>query len=141
MALGDYTIFSWKNKETLAREQEEYGVWAFPHGEEQREKLETLMQELCPKEPVAFLLMGFLTCKELYERFVKKLGSSEKAVDYLLNKEKKYKSIIRKKEMPRYVALVLADTEYEKRGGYPTANDIQALIDRNDEIYINRKGF
>jgi hypothetical protein len=126
MALGEYTIFSWKNKATQEREQTEYAKWAFPYGETQRENLQALLLSVYPKETVPTTLIPFLTCKELYEGILKKSASRDEALDILINKQKKYKRIIRKNDMTMYLALVLADAETDERCEYPTADEIRA---------------
>ena len=130
MALGDFNLFSFKSKEQSEREQEEYNEWAFPHGPKQRENFEQLLRELLPKVDMPFALMGFLTCKELYERYLKKLGSSEQAVEALLNKDRGYKGIIKKKEMPRCIALVLADAQVDESCLYPSADELRNSIEK-----------
>jgi len=128
MALGEWSLFSWKSKATAEKEREEYAKWAFPHGQSQRDKLEALFGEVNPKEKTQFMMMGFLTCKELYERFLEKTGTSDSAVFSLLNKEKRYKQIIRKKDMPMYIALVLADADYGEQCEYPPAKVVLEKI-------------
>ncbi|MCL2391473.1 MAG: hypothetical protein FWC66_02545 [Oscillospiraceae bacterium] len=139
MALGSFNIFSWKNKEQREREEQEYAQWAFPHGPKQRENLEKLMSELFPKEQMPFLMMGFLTCKELYERYLKQFESSEFTAEYLVNKEKKYKNIIKKNEMPGYVALVMADLEVDEHCAYPNAEEMRRRIDILQALRTNKK--
>jgi len=126
MALGEYTLFTWKSKATQQREQEEYEKWAFPYGKEQREKLQALLLAIYPKESIPNTLIPFLTCKELYEGALKKAANSEEAIDTLLNKQKKYKQILRKKDMPTFIALVLADAEIDEQCEYPSADEIRA---------------
>lgn len=134
MALGDFSMFSWKNKEQREREQQEYEQWAFPYGQEQRGKLESLMRELRPKERAEFIMMGYLTCKELYERYLKKFGSRDEAVDYMVNEEKKYKQLINKKDMTMYIAIVLADAAVDERCEYASADEIRESILELDRI-------
>ena len=125
MALGEYRIFSWKSKAAQEKEQEEYDAWAFPYGEKQREALQALLFEIYPKESVPTTLIPFLTCKELYEGMLKNAGSSDAAVDTMINKQKKYKQIIRKKTMATYLAVVLADADVDEQCSYPSAETIK----------------
>ena len=124
MSLSDIQIFTWKSKATQEKEQEDYEKWAFPHGLKQREALEKLLLSVYPKESVPTTLIPFLTCKELYEGVLKKNGSRESAIDILLNTQKKYKRIIKKKDMPTYVALVIADAGIDEQCHYPSAEEI-----------------
>jgi len=138
MALGEFTMFSWKSKEARDREQREYSEWAFPHGPQQRTKLEALLRELRPRERLEFMMMGFLTSKELYERYLKDLGSREAALDYMINEEKKYKQILSRKDITTYLAVVLADAEVDESCAYPSADEIRVNIAELDKL--DKKG-
>ena len=135
MALGEYQIFAWKSKATQQREQEEYEKWAFPYGEKQRENLQTLLLSVYPKESVPTTLIPFLTCKELYEDLLKK-SSRDETVDTLINKQKKYKRIIKKQDMTTYIALVQADAGIDESCEYPSADDIRG---RAQQLEILRR--
>ena len=124
MALGEYTMFSWKSKATQAREQDEYEKWAFPYGDLQREKLQVLLLAVYPKGTIPTTLVPFLTCKELYEKALKKVESRDEAIDLLINKQIRYKRVLKQKEMTTYIALVLADAEIDERCEYPQADAI-----------------
>ena len=128
MALGEFNFFVWKSKEQAKREEEEYAKWAFPYGQEQRKKLVELMLEVFPKESEATTLIPFLTCKELYMKMCKTPDLSDYAVDKLMEM-KKYKRIIRKQDMPYYVALVVADARIDENVEYPTADEIRQMAE------------
>jgi len=134
MALGEWGMFSWKSKATQEREQEDYALWAFPHGEKQRENLEKLLLEVYPRETVPTTLIPFLTCKELYEGVLKKTGSREEAIETLINNVKKYKQIIKKKNMTTYIAFVLADAGIDESCEYPTADEIRASAQELEKL-------
>jgi len=137
MALGEFSMFSWKSKETREKEQKQYSKWAFPHGDEQRVKLQALFRELRPKEKNEFLMMGYLTCKELYEGYLEKFGNRDEALDYMVNEEKRYKQIINKKDMTTYLAVVLADAEIDENCEYPSVDVIRKSI--QDLDLLNKK--
>ena len=126
--LGENTIFSWKSKRALKTEAVEYEKWAFPYGEEQRKNLEALLKELFPKENMANVLIPFLTCKELFDEAVNNLGTEDAALNQMINKLKKYKMIIRKKEMTMYLAIVLADRRIDSTSQYPPADEVRAKV-------------
>jgi len=129
MALGDYNLFTWKSRATQEKEQEEYAKWAFPYGQKQRDNLQELLFALFPRESVPTTLIPFLTCKELYEGILRKAGSRDAAIDTLVNKQRKYKQIIKKKNMTMYLALVLADADVGEQGEYPDADKIRELAE------------
>lgn len=122
--LGEYSLFSWKSKSTQAREAEEYEKWAFPYGEAHRSKLEALLEDLFGKESATASLIQFLTCKELFEQVLKKQLTEDATVDHMINEIKKYKQIIRKKEMPKFVAVVLAERRIDHNLNYPAAEEV-----------------
>jgi len=128
MALGEFRLFQFKSREKREKEEQEYALWAFPYGDLQRENLTALMRGLKPKEPIPILLTSFLTCKEIYESTLEKSESSENAIDKLLNEIKRYNQLIRPKEMPMYLALVLADADLDEMCEYPPLEVIMAKI-------------
>lgn len=123
--LGEFTLFSWKSKSTQMQEAEAYEKWAFPFGGEQRKKLEALLVELFPKENAVTALIPFLTCKELFEQVLKNKATEDAAVDHMLNELKKYKQVVRKREMPMYLAAVLADRQVGYTLDYPSADSVR----------------
>jgi hypothetical protein len=126
MALGEFNFFVWKSKEQVKREEEEYAKWAFPYGGAQRGKLVKLMLEVFPKENEATTLIPFLTCKELYMKICKTPEMTDYAVEKLMEMQK-YKRLIRKQDMPYYVALVVADSRIDENLDYPTADEIRQM--------------
>jgi hypothetical protein len=136
MALGDISILSWKSKKKQKTEAAEYEKWSFPYGSEQREKLEKLLLAVFPKESVVTTLIPFLTCKELFEGYCKSPDLEDYAVDRMLNGLRKYKRIIKKRDMPTYVALVLADSRVDENLNYPTAEDIRAKAMQLERLIV-----
>ncbi len=126
MALGDFNLFIWKSKEQVKKEEEEYASWAFPYGQEQREKLVKLMLEVFPKETEQTTLIPFLTCKELYAKLCKSPDLSDYAIEKLMEMQK-YKRLIKKKDMPYYIALVVADAKIDENLDYPDAEEIRKM--------------
>jgi len=137
MALGDFKLFQFKSRKQVEKEQQDYALWAFPYGDIQKERMCALIRELEPKASVPLYLASFLTCKELYEGVLADTGSSEEAVDKMINTVKKYGELIRKNEMPALLALVLADTEVNENCEYPSAEVIRIKI---QELIDLRKG-
>ena len=129
MALGEWNVFSWKSKSQQQQDQDDYEKWAFPYGQKQRERLVKLLLELFPKENEATTLIPFLTCKELFEKICKTPDMADTAISKMLNDVKKYKRIIRKKDMPTYVALVVADSRIDAECDYPTAQQIKNMAE------------
>lgn len=129
MALGEWNLLSWKSKAQQQQEQADYEKWAFPYGQLQREKLVKLLLEVFPKENEATTLIPFLTAKELFGKICKTPDMFDAAIGKMLTDVKKYKRIIRKKEMPTYVALVVADSKIDANCEYPTAQQIKDMAE------------
>ena len=138
MALGEFGLFSWKSKEEQKRAQDEYAVWAFPFGQKQRDELEALLRDILPKMSIQLALISFLTCKELYEKTLKKSGTRDEAITELFYMHSSYKHIIKKKDMPIYVALVLADEKIDEQCQYPTADAILAHVQELTDLHNHK---
>ena len=138
MALGEFKMFSWKSKDAQDKEMEVYGEWAFPFGNKQRENLEVLLKDVFPRDPLTTVLVQFLTCKELYEGLLDKTGSDNLAIDDLINSQKKYKQLIKKKDMAVYVTLVLADSSIDELCEYPSGDEIREGAQLIEEQYTNK---
>jgi len=139
MALRDFSLFSFKTKETKDKEQIAYELWAFPYGQEQREKLDALMHELNPKGRREFMMVGFLTCKELVSKYSEKCDTEEKALEYIINVEREQTQIVKKNELTTMLALVLADKEIDKSCEYPSADEIRARAQELESLRYKRR--
>jgi len=128
MGFFDSHLFSAKSKATQQQEQEAYEIWAFPHGQKQRDNLQSLLYALFPKQTAPTTLIAFLTCKELYESELKKCGTREAAIDMMISKHNKFRQMVKKKDLALYIALVIADADIDDRCQYPTADEIRARV-------------
>ncbi|MCL2152196.1 MAG: hypothetical protein FWH57_04430 [Oscillospiraceae bacterium] len=141
MALGEINLFSWKSKDKRQKDQEEYAVWAFPYGQKQRGNLEGLLRDLLPKESTSISLVAYLTCKELYEGAVKSADTDASdgnatAIGIVMKDQKRYRQIIKSKDMPTYIALVMADANIDEQCVYPTADEIRASAQELSERHL-----
>ena len=139
MAFRDFSLFNFKSKETKDKEQIAYELWAFPYGQEQRSKLDALMHELFPKGRREFLMVGFLTCKELYNKYSEKCETEEKALWYIINEEREQSQIVKKNDLTTFLALVLADKDIDERCEYPSADELRARALEFDSLRNKRR--
>ena len=128
MALGEFKLFQWKNNKQIEREAKEYAQWAFPFGEIQKEKLGALFSELKPKEMSSILLVSFLTCKELFGSAKEETETQDDAVKSFFKLAKNHSSLVKKKDVTMYLAVVLADLEIDEECSYPSADKIRERI-------------
>ena len=134
MALGEFRLFQFKSKKQQEQEARQYAEWAFPFGELQRENLTNLVKDLVPKASVPICLASYLTCKELYEDVLENSESSEIATEKMLRSIKNFGQLIKAKEMPLYLALVLADANVDETCEYPPAEEVKKRIQELEDI-------
>ena len=139
MALGEFRLFQMKSKRQREKEAQEYAAWAFPYGELQRENLTALTKELMPKESSPLVLASFLTCKELFESVLENSETRENAVDKMINVLGGYSQLIRRDEMPTYLALVLADADIDEKCEYPSVDEVRASIQELTDLKKAKK--
>ena len=139
MALGEFRLFQFKSKKQMEKEEREYAAWAFPYGDMQRDNLTALVRELIPKASTSLCLASFLTCKELYESTLEDSESKDKAVDNMINVMRSYGQLIKKDELPIYLALVLADADIDEKCEYPSADEIRALTQELTDMRKSKK--
>ena len=118
------TFLGFKSQAEIQKQQEEYKAWAFPYGEQQKEALEVRMKELLPKESPQFLMFGFLTCKEFYEKQMEKEDSGEFDIVKFKATLKKRRNVVNQKHVHIYIAIVLADKNIDEKCEYPSAAEI-----------------
>ena len=128
MALGEFKLFQFKSKKQREKEEREYALWAFPYGDLQREKLGDLIMELIPKASLPIYLASYLTCKELFDNTLEDAESRDSAINKMINGIGSYGQLIKKNEMPMYLALVLVDAEIDEKCEYPPIDEIRAKI-------------
>ena len=127
--------FVWKSKAEREQEAEEYAEWAFPYGEQQRENLAALMKAVFPKSEASLNMVKFLSCRELYEKELRRARQRDVAIDGMLNNVKKIRGILKENEMAVFMALVLANAEVDKDVEYPSA---QFILTHADELRLLR---
>ncbi|MDR2570655.1 MAG: hypothetical protein LBD23_10230 [Oscillospiraceae bacterium] len=127
MPLGDFKLFQFKSKKQREKEEKEYAAWAFPYGDLQKANLSALINELIPKGTKPLHLAAYLICKELYNSTLEDSRSQEDAINKMIKGIKGYTQLIKKNEMPMYLALVLADANIDDKCEYPSAAEIRVL--------------
>jgi len=139
MALGEFKLFQFKSKKQMEKEERQYALWAFPYGDLQREKLTSLVKELDPKASIQITLASYLTCKELFEDVLENTESQDAATEKMLKSIRSYGQLIKAKEMPFYLALVLADSQIDETCKYPSKDEIQTKIEELESIRKPKK--
>ena len=123
-------FLGFKSQAEIKKQQEEYTIWAFPYGEPQRAALEARLKELLPKESPQFLMFGYLTCKEFYEKHTEQEGFAEFDIVKFSEILKKRRNVVNRKHVHIYVALVLADKRVDEKCEYPPASEILQQAER-----------
>ena len=125
MSLGG--LFSFKSKAQVEKERRQYTFWAFPGGQQQRDRVESLLKELFPKTSLQFSLFNFLTCKELYEKILEDDENRDDSIDRLyrsLKFKQKYGGL-KSDDWFIFIALIVADRAVKGGGDYPSAEEIK----------------
>lgn len=123
--------FSFKSPKQRAKEQKQYDRWAFPYGQEQKEKVLSLVKELLPKEDPKAAVAVFLMGRQAYrgsfkddEEDLAERTEADKmaALDYTLKTQLfgRYKKFI-----PYYKVLVLADSQVNETLNYPSVEELR----------------
>ena len=123
--------FSFKTPKQRAKEQRQYDRWAFPYGQEQKEKVMNLVRELLPKEDPKAAVAIFLKGRQAYlgsfkddeEDLAERTEADKMAsLDYILKSQLfgRYKKFI-----PYYKVLVLADAQVDETLNYPSAEELR----------------
>jgi hypothetical protein len=125
MSLG--SLFSFKSKAQVEKEQREYSIWAFPGGQPQRDKLEILLKELFPKLTLQFSMFNYLTSKEIYKNLweVNEGGGVTTDLFFRSMKAKQRPGGVKSDDWFLFIALVLADRKVTENEDYPTAEEIK----------------
>lgn len=128
-SIADWFMF--KTAKQRAREEKQFARWAFPYGDAQKEKVNSLIRELLPKEDpkaaMALFLMGKQAYRGSYKDDPEDLAERTQqdqiaALDQMLESQLfgRYK-----KYTPYYKALVLADLEVDETLNYPSAEELR----------------
>lgn len=124
-------LFVFKSRKQREREAMKFDRWAFPYGEEQRQKLVALIKELLPKEEPKAALAIYLMGRQAYrgsfkddpEDLAERTEAQKlRALDIQLKEQLfgRYKKFI-----PYYKVLVLADAEVNSTLNYPSAEELR----------------
>ena len=124
------TFLGFKSQAEIKKQQDEYNIWAFPYGQQQRTAIEARLKELLPKESPQFLMFGYLTCREFYEKYMEQSDTGEFDIVKFSEMLRKRRNVINRKHVHVYIALVLADKNINENCEYPPANEIMAHAER-----------
>jgi hypothetical protein len=126
MSLG--SLFSFKSKAQVEKEQREYSIWAFPGGQPQRDKLEVLLKELFPKITLQFSMFNYLTSKEIYKNLWEDNEGEGVSTDLFFRslKAKQGSGGVKNDDWFLFIALVIADRAVTVNEDYPSAEEIKS---------------
>lgn len=125
--LGEIQWLTFKSKRQRDKEDAEYLKWAFPFGNEQREKITSILQELFPKDDPAESLVAYLTCKEIYLDIFETEPEYFSAIKAIKKALFRYRRIISEKDLPLQLALITVDSKVGPELDYPPAENIREL--------------
>ena len=126
---------TFKTAKQREKERKMYARWAFPYGDDQREKLMELIRDVLPQEDPKTAMAIFLIGREAYR------GSFQDEPEDLEGRtEKERRAALEqmlatqlfgryKKMLPYYEALVLADDKVDENLNYPSAEEIRRVAE------------
>ena len=124
-----------KSPAQRAKEAERYNRWAFPYGQNQRQKIEQLLSQLLPEEDSKIAMMLFLQGKQAYTGEEPIWGdgprecSDRERIAYGI---RAMEENLRGKKRPwiaRILAVIIADQQIDETLNYPGAEQLLALSD------------
>lgn len=117
-----------KSKEDREKESKAYYAWAYPYGEEHKQKINELLHVYIPEEDEKFVIYNYLVTRQV---LAPSLYEGPCTVD-LSDFNKKYKKIKNqmisrgKKDIFKYIALVETDLKIDENLNYPSIEEIKA---------------
>ena len=121
----------WMSFKTKAQKQaglDEYKKWAFKYGGKHKEKIEQILARLFPKERPSFAMMTYLLARDAYYGLY---GTGNYRVRdpvqdmYSVLSKRCFQ--VPKKDIPLYMALVIADEKVSDNLDYPPDDEIYAI--------------
>ena len=118
-----------------AKEAQRYDRWAFPYGQNQREKIEQLLAQLLPEEDSKIAMMLFLQGKQAYTGEEPIWGdgprecSDRERIAYAIRGMEENLRGKKRIRIARFLALIIADQQIDETLNYPTKEELLALAD------------
>lgn len=125
---------SFKSKEQKKKDLDDYTQWAFPYGMKQQEIVRSLLTQLFPKEDPSLAMMTYLLGRDAYHDHYKEKKESERnAIQDMYQELKKAAKGRHKKDIPSYMALIIADSKVDASLQYPSLSAIQEVARKLSE--------
>lgn len=122
--------FTSKSPEQAREDSQRYDQWAFPHGTPQKDAMLGLLAQFFPKEDKKLSLVTYLIVKEAYcgnfrtTASMEELSHSER-LKLAMKALKKKLTGPQRKQIPMYLALILADAQVDESLQYPSTTQLQ----------------
>lgn len=122
--------FTMKSPEQRAADSAQYDRWAFPYGEEQRQRITVLLSALLPEEPPSTAMAVYLIAREGYtgpyqaDQAARQGRTEEQRLQGCRTALKKQLPGPHRDKAPRYLALILADQAVGPELAYPAPEEL-----------------
>ncbi len=126
MSLKEF--FAIKTPRQRREEERIYGLWAFPYGEAQKEKVGQLLKALLPREDKGMALAIYLMGREGYRNDCPLKEPTEPGEDPFAAAAGALRSALPRnlrEQIPLYLALIEADAGVDENLNYPTAETLR----------------
>ena len=131
--------FGMRSAKQKAQDAQNYNRWAFPYGQSQRQKIESILKDLFPDEDPLIAMMLFLQGKEAYtgEDPLEGKGprncSEQTRIDYAVGAMKETLTGRLRKRLPLFLALIVADQQVDETLQYPQKSELLALAETMEQ--------
>jgi len=122
---------SFKTKAQKQAEFEEYKKWAFKYGDEQKQKVEQILGRLFPNEKPSLAMMTYLLARDAYYgKYDTRKPSDRNPIQDMYNVLSKKRYQVPEKDIPLYMALVIADERVSYTLDYPPDDVLRSVARR-----------
>ncbi|NLO98765.1 MAG: hypothetical protein GX386_00525 [Clostridiaceae bacterium] len=122
---------SFKTREQKQADLDEYTRWVFKYGQPQKEKVEQILSRLFPKEAPSMAMMTYLLGRDAYYgRYNTKKSSDRNPIKDMYDVLSKKRYQVPKKDIPLYMALIIADERVSEALDYPPDDVLHVVAAR-----------
>lgn len=122
---------SFKTSEQKQADLLEYTQWAFKFGQQQKKKVEEILARLFPKEIPSMAMMTYLLGRDAYYgKYSTKKPSDRNPLKDMYDTLSKKRHQVPKKDIPLYMALIIADERVSDTLDYPPDDVLHVVAER-----------
>lgn len=122
---------SFKTREQKQADLDAYTQWAFKYGQPQKKMIEQILGRLFPKETPSIAMMTYLLGRDAYYgRYDTRKPSDRNPLKDMYDTLSKKRYQVPKKDIPLYMALIVADERVTDTLDYPPDDVLRVVAER-----------